>query len=395
MPDVLMPRLSDSMVEGTVIRWLADHGAKVRRGEEIAEIETDKATMPLEAEVDGVLSHLVAAGDTRDVGETVAVIGAEVAQGRGKRDEPPATAPSTELGAAQAKPEVLASPVARRVATRLGVDLGTVAGSGPRGRILKADVERAAPGQPAAPPSDGPGNDAAAAETAKGAVTVERLSRVQQTIARRMAESKATVPEFSLDIEVDMEAAVELREALRGDLEPLPSFNDLIVKATARALRANPRVNGAYRDGAAESYGRVNVGIAVAAPDSLLVPVLRDADRMTLGALAAESRRLAARARDGSLTAAELSGGTFTVSNLGMFGTARFAGVINPPQAGILCLGALRPRPAVLADGSVGVRRRMWVTLVSDHRIIYGADAAAFLEDVRIGIERPATSLAS
>jgi pyruvate dehydrogenase E2 component (dihydrolipoamide acetyltransferase) len=284
-----------------------------------------------------------------------------------------------------------ASPVARRLAKAHEVELGELSGSGPHGRILKADVRawvEAAPARPPAPSSTAVAVDAPAVEGAKGAVSVQELSRLQQTVARRMAEARATIPDFTVSVDADMGAVLELRDQLRGRAPVLPSINDIIVKIAARALRRHPRVNGAYRDGRFELYERVNVGIAVAADDGLVVPTIRDADRLSLTELATESRRLAQRVRDGAVSPQELAGGTFTISNLGMFGVDRFAGVINPPQAAILCVGAVAKRAAVHEE-QLAIRSLLTLTLVSDHRIIYGADAAAFLADLRTALENP------
>jgi pyruvate dehydrogenase E2 component (dihydrolipoamide acetyltransferase) len=247
-------------------------------------------------------------------------------------------------------------------------------------------------GPPAPPPT--PASAEAGAppvESAKGTVEIEELTRVQQVVARRMSESRATVPDFSVEVDVDADALVALRRRLKDELgpdDPVPSVNDFVVKACARALRAHPRVNGAYRDGHVERYGRVNVGVAVAADGALLVPVVDDADIKSVGAIAADTRRLAQAARAGKLTPAELAGGTFTVSNLGMFGVTRFTAVVNSPQAAILAVGALEPR-AVVRDGELRVGQVMTLTLCSDHRILFGADAAAFLADIRAGLEEP------
>jgi pyruvate dehydrogenase E2 component (dihydrolipoamide acetyltransferase) len=221
--------------------------------------------------------------------------------------------------------------------------------------------------------------------------TAVELSRLQQTIARRMAESKATVPDFAVTVEVDMEAIVGARAELKGLAEAgrrPPSYNDFVVKACALALREHPRANGSYRDGRFELHDRVNVGVAVAADDALLVPVVADADRKGLTTIAAETRTLAAKVRDGSIGAPELSGGTFTVSSLAMFGVDAFTAVVNPPQAAILAVGAIRER-AVARAGEVVVRRTAMLTLTCDHRILYGADAAAFLARVRTLLEHP------
>jgi pyruvate dehydrogenase E2 component (dihydrolipoamide acetyltransferase) len=229
------------------------------------------------------------------------------------------------------------------------------------------------------------------AETAKGQVTVEELSKLQQVVARRMAESKATAPHFYLEAEIDMSRAVEARARLKAaakEGEVVPSFNDMVVKACALALVELPRANGSYKDGRIELYSRVNVGVAVAARDALVVPTVFDADRKGLRQIAAESRALAERVRSGEITPPELSGGTFTVSNLGMFGIDNFSAVINTPQAGILSVGAIAERPAV-RDGQVVPAQLMNVTLACDHRILYGADGARFLARVRALLEEP------
>jgi pyruvate dehydrogenase E2 component (dihydrolipoamide acetyltransferase) len=208
-----------------------------------------------------------------------------------------------------------------------------------------------------------------------------------------MASAKATIPEFQVTVEVDADPALELREQLRNTASPLPSVNDLIIKACALALRAHPNVNAAYVDGHFERYSRINIGVAVASEGALVVPTVFDADRRSLIEIAAQTRRLATQVRDGSVAPADLSGGTFTVSNLGMLGVARFTAVINPPQAAILAVGAASPRPVARADGSIVVRRIMEMTLSADHRIVYGADAAEFLQTVRKRLERPAVLL--
>jgi pyruvate dehydrogenase E2 component (dihydrolipoamide acetyltransferase) len=302
--------------------------------------------------------------------------------------------------------------VARRLAAAAGVDLATLVGTGPRGRIVKRDIvaasadgaappvaapPAAAPPPPSASPTRSPAPTPAASPPqapvlagAKGAVETDELTRVQQTVARRMSESRATVPDFSVETDVDADALVALRARLKEELpgEPAPSFNDFVVKACARALRLHPRVNGAYKDGRIERYARVNVGVAVAAEDALVVPVVDDADVKSVGAIAADTRRLAGAARAGTLTPPQLAGGTFTVSNLGMFGVTRFTAVVNAPQAAILAVGALERR-AVVRDGELRAGHAMTLTLCSDHRILYGAGAAAFLADIRAGLEQP------
>jgi pyruvate dehydrogenase E2 component (dihydrolipoamide acetyltransferase) len=309
------------------------------------------------------------------------------------------------------------------MAKESGLDLSKLRGSGPGGRIVKADVEQAASsaggagagatsavpeaaeGKASALQAQGPsarssaqGKEGApapetgpAVETAKGNVSLEELSKLQATIARRMAESKATAPHFYLEAEVDMSRAVEARRRLKdaaGEGDVVPSFNDMIVKASALALRERPRANGAYRDGRFELYSRVNVGVAVAARDALVVPTIFDADRKGLRQIAAESRALAQRVRGGQITPPELSGATFTVSNLGMYGIDSFAAVINPPQAAILAVGAIVERPAV-REGEITTAQLMRVNLACDHRILYGSEGAEFLARIRTLLEEP------
>jgi pyruvate dehydrogenase E2 component (dihydrolipoamide acetyltransferase) len=420
--DVVMPRLSDSMEEGTILQWLKSVGDEVKRGDELVEIETDKANMTYEATDEGVLIEIVAdEGDTLPIGEVIARIGSagEEAPSRDGKEEKPAPEEKREPAPVATKTErreerpapveadgdgrVKASPIARRMARDLNVELSRVEGSGPGGRIVKADVEAAAStsasterppaGKPAVGFAEGPPTSRPPSpEGAKGEVEVVELNRLQQTVARRMAESKATVPHFYLTTEIDMTEAVKVRAELKeiaGD-SPAPTFNDMIVKACALALREFPRANGAYRDGRVELYSRVNVGVAVAAQDALVVPTVFDADRRSLGEIAAETRTLAQKVREGKITPPELSGGTFSVSNLGMYGVTEFAAVINPPQAALLAVGALQPKPVADRDTRrVVVRDMMGVTLACDHRILYGADGAQFLARIRELLERP------
>jgi len=302
-----MPRLSDSMEEGTILRWLKEEGAHVERGEELVEIETDKATLPYAADVSGRLHIVAAAGETLPIGRTIATIGET------NGDQPSAV--------------------------------------------------RAQTGK------------------AKGEVTVQDLTRGQQLIARRVAESRATVPDHTVTVAIDMErCAVALT---RDDVEA--TFDDLVLKATALALREHPRVNGAYRDGRFELYSRVNVGFVVPAENALLVPTIFDADTKPLAQIASERARLAERVREGAITPPELSGGTFTVSSLGV---RRFTTIVTPGQAAALAVGAVEERVAVV-DGQALVRHELEATLACDHRILYAADAARFLGTLRELLEDP------
>jgi pyruvate dehydrogenase E2 component (dihydrolipoamide acetyltransferase) len=450
MTEIVMPRLSDTMEEGTILRWLKRDGDFVRRGEELVEIETDKAAMVYESDGEGPLRIIAAEGDTLAVGATIAHVG-ETSGGvetpgavqmpsavQMAGGEPPAAADAAPPPAGAAlhgdEDRVKASPLARRVARESGVDLHALTGTGPGGRIVRADVEAAdAPHTDATvhdearvTGSDGPDEDrvaqapapipdeAGTAEmpapapvatpapaeeqptlaervaAAKGETTVVELSRTQQTIARRMAESKATIPDFTLTVEVDMERCVALRSELkRLSPDQAPTYNDMIVKACALALREHPRANGSWRDGRIELHSRVNVGVAVAADDSLVVPTVFDADLKSLGEIARETRALAERVRSGTIAPPELGGGTFTVSNLGMYGVRSFTAIVNPPQAAILSVGALEQRP-VVRDGGLFARNTVALVLACDHRILYGASAALFLARVRELLQEPA-----
>lgn len=418
MGEIVMPRLTDSMEEGTIVAWLKANGDPVSVGDELVEIETDKASMVYESDLAGELNIEVEEGETRPIGEKIATIGgggtAESANGPGaaaatvagnqagagpavedpasgaglvpdsRSQGPPGPAPAgSGPAASEGGSRVKASPLARRMASDRGIELGAVSGSGPNGRIVKADVERAANG-----PADGSGPSA---EAGKGSVETVELTRLQKTVSRRMAESMATAPHFYLRAEIDMSRAVEVRSGFKetavGD-EPVPSLNDMVVKAVATALTHHPRANAAYRDGRFELYSRINVGIAVAADDALVVPTIGDTDRKDLRQIASESRRLAERVRTGEITPPELSGGTFTVSNLGMFGIRSFDAVINSGQAGILAVGEIAERP-VVREGRLTAAHLMEVSLACDHRILYGAEGAEFLGEIRRYLEEP------
>ncbi len=434
MSEIMMPRLSDTMEEGTVLRWCKRDGEHVRRGEELVEIETDKAAMVYESDQEGALRIVAQEGDTLAVGATIAHVGEAAEAVEAPSTKAPALAdvapqqvgtptntavhededtedPLADTPVHQNAGRVKASPLAKRIANESGVDLRTIAGTGPGGRIVKADVEAAgvtASGTPAPVTSD----IAQRVATAKGETTVVELTRTQQTIARRMAESKATIPDFALRAEIDMEKCVALRSELkRLSPEEAPTYNDMVVKACALALHEHPRANGSYRDGKLQLHSRVNVGVAVAVAvdadgggeargtagmaGALVVPTVFDAALKSLGEIARETRVLAERVRAGTITPPELGGGTFTVSNLGMYGVRSFTAIVNPPQAAILSVGSLAPRAVVLAGGADGggeivARHTMAITLVCDHRILYGADAARFLARVRELLEEPA-----
>jgi pyruvate dehydrogenase E2 component (dihydrolipoamide acetyltransferase) len=410
------------MEEGTVLQWLKKVGDEIAVGDELVEIETDKANMAYEADLAGTLSEiLVDEGETVAIGTPIARVG----EGDGGATEkgtdesrsagpvgagdppppavakasseavPPTPPPAEETGQADNGHRVKASPLARRIAKERELDLSGLEGSGPSGRIVKADVEQAASsagdGEAATEPAVEAPAPSAEGETAKGKTSYEELTKTQQVIARRMAESKATAPHFYLRASVDMSRAVAGRALLKqaaGEGDPVPSFNDMVVKACALTLREHPRANGAYRDGRFELYSRVNVGVAVAAEDVLIVPTLFDADRKGLRQIATESRALAKKVREGKITPPELSGATFTVSNLGMYGIDGFSAVINPPQAAILAVGAIEERP-VVREGEIVPAHLMQVDLACDHRILYGAPAAEFLARIKALLEEP------
>ncbi len=588
MSDVVMPRLSDSMTEGTVVRWLKMPGETVRRGEPLAEIETDKATITYEADRDGILTlHAVAEGQTVPVGTPIAYIepvGAaagppplplEPPQPMAPQQQPPPLPleqqpPPLPMESTQPPPlpvqpppqqqqpappplqiepepaaefyqqptgefapveqpggRVKASPIARRLAGKLGIDIAMVAGSGPGGRVVKEDVEAAAdaaararaahaeptqapappmpeteyayepggfehqediqfeeavplppeeeqilppetqefepplipnyppppapapsppqpaygqqppgftpqmpgypqqpgwpqapqqfpspppfvqgmtgnfpamPQQPQMPPQQYPPQGApqqtppqpGEATATRGHSTPIEPTNAQQTVARRMAESKATAPEFFVETEVDMTTCVAYREQLRSMVSPLPSFNDFVIKAAGQALRQYPNVNAAYKDGHFEQYSDVNVGIVVSATEVLAVPTVFNVDQKGLAQIAAESQQLSEAVRTRTIQPSQMSGGTFSVSNLGMYGVDRFTAILNPPQAAILAVGAINRRAVIAEDGmSLVIRQIMNMTLTCDHRILYGAEAAEFLGAIKAWLESP------
>jgi pyruvate dehydrogenase E2 component (dihydrolipoamide acetyltransferase) len=456
---VELPRLSDTMEEGVVAKWRVAVGDKIKRGQVIAEIETDKATMEFESFDSGFVLALVAPeGETLPLGAPIAVLGeqgedpqAALASFGGKPTTPPAppeaqaeveaeidrqataaeapeapvtapkpapvTAPkpaskpalvttpkpAPQPASVQVSPDsqrIPASPVARKLAREHGLDLAAIAGSGPHGRVVKSDVEAAV--------RDGVAKPAAAAEAAsEGAPSYSaevdawgrpyvsrpeqriRLNQMRKTIARRMSQAKREIPHYYLTVDVDMERAARFRTELNEAIEDTKvSFNDLIVKAVARALRAFPAVNSAYAETEYVRHGDVHVGVAVAVDDGLVVPVIRHADQKSLEAISIETRDLGKRARKKQLRPEEMSGSTFSVSNLGMFGIEEFSAVVNPGEAGILAVGAIEPR-AVVVDGQVVIRKRMKMTLSADHRISDGAVGAQWLTLVKGFLESP------
>ncbi len=404
--EIPMPRLSDTMEEGRVLQWYKQVGDSVKKGELLAEIETDKAVMDLESVEEGTLLQLIVAeGGAAALGAPIALVGDESELGKeiapaapseagGVATPPstpgtdgatastktPTTQPATASVAGGASGRIKASPLARRIAAEQGIDLSKIKGTGPGGRIVKEDVENAAHVVAVA---DDPAAEPISSEVAS-------LSRMQSTIVRRMLESKTTVPHFYVTMEVDMGAAKEMRAQVNAAWreEERISFNDIIIRASALALMRHPEANGSYRDGGFVYHQEANIGIAVAVPNGLLVPVLKNCDTKPLRRLAAEAKVLVERTRAGKNRPGDLEGGTFTVSNLGMFGVRDFYAIVNPPQAAIIAVGVIEPRP-VVREGEIVVRDIMNLSLSADHRILYGAPAAEFLRDLKDLLENP------
>jgi len=418
-----MPRLSDTMEEGTIGRWLVKEGDSFSEGDVLAEIETDKATMEFQAYDAGtVLRILVGDGESAALGAPIAIIGdqgeqvdgAAAADGAGAEAAedaaPPAEAeaeaepeaPSQPAATRPARPAsngsaagvaLRVSPIARRMADDAGIDLTGMAGrgSGPEGRIVKADVERliaggggAPPAAPSQPPQPAPQAD-----------EVRELTPMLKAVAARMAQSKATVPHFYVESEIDMTRALalraELNEGLAASGEKI-SVNDLIVRACAVALLEHPQAHRSYVDGRHAYHAHANIGIAVALDDGLIVPVVVATDTKTVREISRETRDLAGRAREGKLKQREIEGGTFTVSNMGMFDVANFEAIINPPESAILAVGATVARPVVV-EGEIVVRQMMRVTLSCDHRACSGADGAKLLQTVKRLLQSPSLLL--
>ncbi len=452
MPDVNMPKLSDTMEEGTVLEWKKKDGDEVHKGEVLAEVESDKATFDLEAEDDGVLSIKVQKGVPAKIGAPIASIGpageaapakaAKAAKADGATPEkakaaaeaPPEpsepepetpTEESTEVDTAVAEAEpasegaepaaeetelpaapppaaragdgaaggagIKASPLAKRLAAQLGVDLAGVKGSGPDGRIVREDVEGLAKGKGGAPRRTAP----APARRAEGPDTeLIEPTRMQATIARRMTESKSTVPEFTVTVEARVDQSVSMRQQLKDSVPGADkvTITDFLVRACALALRKFPEVNTSWVDGKFQRKRSVNIGLAVAPSQGmgLLVPVVHDADRKDIVQISIESRQVIERARSGRPAEGDLSGATFSISNLGMFGVDEFTAIINPPESAILAVGAIKDVP-VVEDGRIVPGKVMRMTLSVDHRVFYGATAAQFMAEVKRLLENPVT----
>ena len=391
---VLMEALSPTMEEGRLVEWKKNEGDPVRIGDVIAEVETDKAVMELVARAEGVLlKQLVPAGATVAVAKLVGIVGQpgeDISALTGGAPAPvaaPKPAATAPLPSSPAAPpqggRTKASPLAKKVARERGLDLGAIAGSGPEGRIVLRDLDKAAPV-----------SAAALAAPAGGSYNDVPLTQIRKTIARRLAQSIGPVPTFYLTTEVDMDRTWEAREALneagkRGSGEAVKiSFNDIIMKATAAALKAHPACNAWWQDDRIRYWNDVHLSVAVAVEDGLITPVVRNADRKSLREISAEVKELAGRAKERRLKPEEYTGGTFSVSNLGMFDIDQFTAIINPPEAGILAVGSIVEQ-AVVKQGAVVPGRRLRLTMSCDHRVIDGATGAAFLRTLKGMLENP------
>lgn len=422
---VIMPKLSPTMEEGQIARWLKKEGDKVSMGEPLAEIDTDKATMEMQALSNGVLRKiLVNEGESAPLGQLIAVIGepsedisavlseapaakpaeaappkpAEAAAPVPKPAEKPAPKPAEELPppapvqAAEVNGRraehtdsgrMIVSPLAARMAADSGVDLRSIQGSGPNGRIIKRDIEAALSGP-----------KALAAPAVKATATAtgyrdEPATQIRQTIAKRLVTSLGPVPHFFLTVDIEMDRAAEMRESIKAlDPDLKISINDILIKCAAAALMQHPQVNASFQEKFIRYYDHADIGVAVAIEDGLITPVVRSADQKSLSQIAGEVRELAERARSKKLTPEEYTGATFSISNLGMFGIDEFTAVINPPEGGILAVGAMTPKP-VVRDNQVVVRQTMRVTMSCDHRVIDGATGAKFLQTFKKILENP------
>jgi pyruvate dehydrogenase E2 component (dihydrolipoamide acetyltransferase) len=404
MQTIIMPKMGDAMEEGTLVRWLKQEGEPVKEGEPIAEIATDKATIELEAPASGILRGIrVPEGATVPINTPLAYIltEGETLPEESKRDgatpapaaAPQVVAPPSEVKAAYApaaEERIKASPLARKIAQEHGIDLRLLQGTGPQGRIVERDVlaylekmRPPAPAPAAAPPV--PPTPAPA-----GAARTEPLNRLRQITAQRTTDAKQTIPHFYLTMEIDMEEALALRAKLNSMEESFRiSVNDMIVKACAVALEKHPIVNASYREGQLVYPDGIHIGIAVASEEGLLVAVVRHCEGKSLRRIAQEAQTLVQKAREGKLLPDEMTGNTFTVSNLGMFDIDEFSAIINPPASAILAVGAVKKVPVVLEDGSIQPRARMKVTLSCDHRVLDGATGARFLQDLKRVLENP------
>jgi len=434
---IRMPRMSDTMEEGNIIEWLKSEGDEVEPGETLAEVETDKATMELDSFVEGKLLHIAVKEGPVPINGVIAVIGEEgedwkkaieeADQGNGESSngaaEAPATEPETQVDKETAEPatgseaapdddekRIKASPLARSMAKEAGIDLNGINGSGDGGRIVKRDIEQHLEQQKTAPKKEAPAEQPAAPESAPPAPAPKKepaapvtpfvfgageanyeevnISQMRKTIARRLSESKFSAPHFYLTMEIDMGKAIKWRKQINEVAPNKISFNDLVVKACAIALRQHPAVNASWLDDKIRYNKDINIGVAVAIDEGLLVPVIRHSDMKSLSQINFEVRELAGKARKRKLAPEEMQGNTFTISNLGMFGIDEFTAIINPPDACILAVGGIAEQPVVV-NGEIRIGHRMKVTLSCDHRVVDGATGAQFLQTVKEILENP------
>jgi pyruvate dehydrogenase E2 component (dihydrolipoamide acetyltransferase) len=428
--EVKLPRLGQGMESGTIVKWLKSEGDTVEKGEALYELDTDKVTQEVEAEASGVLLKIAISEGEVEVGRTIAVIGEQGEKvevepsepaGNGSAGQEVADDAQEEGSPARAREDerergrrasagdmgeqvaeirqpagdnggrIKASPLARRIARERGIDLSAVAGTGPDGRVVAEDVERTAASGAPAPAARTP---VGASTLPLEGVEVEQLSSMRKTIARRLTEAWQA-PVFQLSVTVDMGRALELRKRLvelQEDGAVKPTISDLLTKVSAAALMRHRAVNALYKGDAVELYPTANIGIAVAVPNGLVVPVIQGCERKSIAEIAAARALIVERARGGKLQQSDLDGGTFTISNLGMYGIERFIAVLNPPQAAILAVGSTEDR-VVAVDGQPAVRPRMEITLTCDHRAVDGATGAEFLRDLKAFLEEPGLAL--
>ncbi|MBN9090567.1 MAG: pyruvate dehydrogenase complex dihydrolipoamide acetyltransferase [Reyranella sp.] len=423
--NILMPALSPTMTEGKLAKWHVKVGDEVKSGQVVCEIETDKATMEVEAVDEGKVGQIIVPEGTEGVPvNAVIAILLEEGETEVKGAPPPAAAPAKQeapkaqassssgprvSSALMSEPEargpkeherIFASPLAKRIATEKGIDLASLKGSGPNGRIVKADVESAKPGVPAAAPAAAPRAAPRSAAPAVPIITAPGDQRIPHTavrkvIARRMLESKQTVPHFYLTVEYEIDALLAARAAINEvarKKDARVSVNDMVIKACAKALRDHPECNASWTEDEMIQYGAVDISVAVATDRGLITPIVRNADMKGVAQISIEMKDLAGRAKTGKLKLDEFQGGGFTISNLGMFGVKEFAAIINPPQAMILAVGVGEER-VVVRKGAMVIRNMMSCTLAVDHRVVDGAMGAQFLQTLRAYIEQPAAML--
>lgn len=423
MADVIrMPRMSDTMEEGNLVGWLKEEGDQVEAGDTLAEVETDKATMELDSFRDGVLLHIAIKEGSVPINGVIAVIGEEGEDWKAalaaaseeenessakpepaaetstpeapEAESPKAEAPVPEANSNSDDKRVKASPLARSIAKDAGVDINRISGSGDQGRIVRRDVEsfvKEASSSPASAPKtqeEAPAVQPFAFQGGAASYEDKPVSQMRKTIARRLGESKFTAPHFYLTVEIDMDKSILIRKQL-NEVSPVKlSFNDLVIKAVAAALRQHPAVNSSWLGDKIRYNRDINIGVAVAVDEGLMVPVVRHADMKTLSQVNQEVKALAEKARDRKLGMEEMQGNTFTISNLGMFGIEEFTAIINPPDACILAVSGIVEKP-VVKNGEIQVGNRMKVTLSCDHRVVDGATGAKFLATFKEILEEP------